>query len=76
MTMDSKRNSQKHGRLRSEKEAIDFLGLQDRPNPKGALAWMRRTGKLAYVKLGRGIYGFTDDDLQACIENCRVSPDN
>ncbi len=59
-------------RLMSEQEAIDFLGLGERPNPKGALRWLMRTRKLAYVKLARGIYGFRRGDLGAFVEASRV----
>jgi len=55
-------------RLVSEQEAIDALGLGDRPNPKGALRWLMRTRRLGYVRLGRGIYGFRPGDLAACID--------
>jgi len=59
-------------RLRSEDEAINFLGLAGRPNPKGALRWLMRVGKLGYVRLGRGIYGFRQADLEAFIDRNRV----
>ena len=59
-------------RLRSEDEAITFLGLAGRPNPKGALRWLIRVGKLGYVRLGRGIYGFRQADLDAFIDRNRV----
>jgi hypothetical protein len=45
-------------RLLSEEEAIKYLGLTERRNPKGALRWIMRVRKLGYVKLGRGIFGF------------------
>ena len=60
-------------RLLSEEEAIEQLGLHTRPNPKGALRWLMRTRKLAYVKLARGIYGFRRADLEALVEGCRVA---
>jgi len=62
------------GRLLSESEAIEVLGLTDRPNPKGSLRWLMRTGKLAHVRLARGIYGFRREDLDALIEASRVPP--
>ena len=57
-----------HKDLLTENEAIETLGLKDRPNPKGALRWLMRTKKLAYVPLTRGVYGFKPSDLSACIE--------
>ena len=59
-------------RLLSEEEAIAYLGLHTRPNPKGSLRWLMRTGKVAYVKLARGINGFRRADLDACVERHRV----
>ena len=59
-------------RLLSQQEAIDFLGLDSRPNPQGALRWLLRTRKLAHVKLGRGIIGFRRDDLAALVERQRI----
>jgi len=59
-------------RLLSEEEAIDFLGLRGRPNPQGALRWLMRTRKVAYVRLGRGIIGFKRADLVAFADACRV----
>ena len=59
-------------RLLSVDEAIDFLGLGGRPNPQGALRWLMRTRKLAYVRLGRGIYGFRRADLDEFIRASRV----
>ena len=64
-----------HKGLLTEEEAIEFLGLSARPNPKGSLRWLMRTGKVAFVNLAKGINGFTEEDLQACIEQCRVSRD-
>jgi len=59
--------------LLSESEAVDALGLSDRKNPKGSLRWLMRTGRVAYVRLGRGIVGFRRADLEACIEANRVA---
>jgi hypothetical protein len=59
-------------RLLSEREAIEMLGLGERRNPQGALRWLMRTRKLAYVRLARGIYGFRRQDLAAFIEAGRV----
>ena len=61
--------------LLSESEAVEVLGLTDRPNPKGSLRWLMRTGKLGYVRLARGIYGFRRSDLDALIQASRVSPE-
>jgi len=59
-------------RLLSEDEAIEILNLADRPNPKGALRWLMRTGRVAFVRLARGIVGFRRADLEACIAANRV----
>ncbi|HUU10206.1 MAG TPA: hypothetical protein VM431_06655 [Phycisphaerae bacterium] len=71
--MDSIRLAQRPGgkqleRLLSEREAIEVLGLGERPNPQSALRWLMRTRKLAYVRLARGIYGFRREDLAAFID--------
>ena len=60
------------GRLLSEEEAIEILGLSGRENPVGSLRWLMRSRKLAYVTLGRGVYGYRRADLEAFIERCRV----
>ncbi|HUU92561.1 MAG TPA: hypothetical protein VM238_15285 [Phycisphaerae bacterium] len=62
-------------RLLSESEAIEALGLTDRPNPKGSLRWLMRTRKVAYVRLARGVHGFRRSDLDALIQASRVSPE-
>lgn len=62
-------------RLLSESEAIEVLGLADRPNPRSSLRWLMRTRKLGYVRLARGIYGFRREDLDALIQASRVSPE-
>lgn len=54
--------------LLSEAEAIDRLGLGDRPNPIGALRWLTRTRRLAYVRIGRGIIRYRPGDVQRFIE--------
>lgn len=59
--------------LLSEEDAIGLLGLHNRPSPKGALRWLMRTGKLAYVRLAKGIYGFRRADIAALIERSRVA---
>lgn len=63
-------------RLLSEDEAVEVLGLRGRRNPKGSLRWLMRTGKLAYVRLARGVYGFRRDDLQALVNSSRVPAAN
>jgi hypothetical protein len=60
------------GPLLGENEAIEALGLSGRPNPKGALRWLMRTRRLAYVRLARGMYGFRREDLADLISACRV----
>ena len=54
-------------RLLTESEAIEALGLIDRPNPGGALRWLLRTKRLGCVRLGR-ILRFRPADIRACIE--------
>ncbi len=54
-------------KLLTETEAIDALGLADRPNPPGALRWLIRTKKLGCVRLGRGILRFRPSDLDRLI---------
>ena len=61
------------GRLLSEDEAIEYLGLGARPNPKGSLRWLMRIKRLAYVRLAKGIYGFRRADLDEFIEANRVA---
>jgi hypothetical protein len=60
------------GPLLCEDEAIEVLGLAGRPSPKGALRWLMRTKRLAYVRLARGMYGFRREDLAALISASRV----
>ena len=60
------------GRLLSEDEAIEYLGLGGRANPRGALRWLMRVRRLAYVRLAKGIYGFTEADLDDFIFAQRV----
>lgn len=54
--------------LLSEAQAIDVLGLHDRPSPSGALRWLIRTKKLPCVKLGRGILRFKSEDVAEFVE--------
>ncbi len=58
--------------LLTENEAVEFLRLGDRKNPVGALRWLCRTRRLAYIPLGRGIRRFRVGDLEAYIEQQRV----
>lgn len=60
-------------RLLTEDEAVQALGLGDRKNPKGALRWLCRTKRLAYVAIGRGIRRYRPADLNAFIVQQRVS---
>ena len=73
--MDRETNTRKNsaGRLLSEEEAIERLGLSDRRNPPGSLRWLMRVGKLTFVRLGKGLVRFSEEDLAACIQRCRVS---
>ena len=61
-------NTKRNEPLLSEAQAVEYLGLQNRPNPEGSLRWLMRTRKIAYVKLARGIYGFRRNDLDEYIE--------
>ena len=70
-----KLNPQPRGRLLPEQDAIDFLGLHTRDNPKGSLRWLMRSGRLAYVRLAKGIYAFRQADLDSFIEASRVEAD-
>lgn len=58
--------------LLTEDEAVRFLRLDDRKNPTGALRWLCRTRRLAYIQVGRGIRRFRAVDLEAYIEQQRV----
>ncbi len=58
--------------LLTEDEAVEFLRLGDRKNPIGALRWLCRTRRLAYIQVGRGIRRFRATDLEAYIEQQRV----
>ena len=60
------------GRLMSEQEAVEYLGLLARPKPKAALRWLMRARRLAFIRLGKGIYGFRRSDLDAFIAARRV----
>jgi len=74
MTVDELRlRTQRDGRLLSEQEAIDYLGLHTRPNPQGSLRWLMRVHRLAYVKLAKGINGFKRADLDEFIAASRVA---
>ena len=60
-------------RLIPENEAIEMLGLNERPNPKGSLRWLMRTRRLAFVKLARGIVGFRPSDIQDFVDSNRIA---
>jgi len=70
---DARRLTTDQERLLSEDEAVEYLALGTRRNPKGSLRWLMRTGRVAYVRLGRGIHGFRQRDLDACIASARVT---
>lgn len=63
------------GRLLPEQDAIDYLGLHTRDNPKSSLRWLMRSGRLAYIRLAKGVYGFRQADLDSFIEASRVAAD-
>jgi hypothetical protein len=68
-----KLNPQPRRRLLPEQDAIEYLGLHTRDNPKGSLRWLMRSGKLAYIRLAKGVYGFQQTDLDSFIEANRVA---
>jgi hypothetical protein len=68
-----KLNTQSSKRLLSEQEAIDYLGLHARGNPKSSLRWLMRSGRLAYIRLAKGVYGFRQADLDTFVEASRVA---
>lgn len=70
-----KMNTQPQGRLLPEQDAIEYLGLHTRDNPKGSLRWLMRSGRLAYIRLAKGVYGFQQTDLDRFIEANRVEAD-
>ena len=55
-------------RLLTEDEAVDALGLGNRPNPTGALRWLVRMKRLPHVRIGRGILRFRPQDIASFIE--------
>lgn len=55
-------------RLLTEEEVIQLLGLQNRPNPRGALLWLIRMKRLHPVRLGRGINSFKAEDIGRFID--------
>ena len=54
-------------RLLSEQEAVEALGLSDRPNPGGSLRWLIRTKRLGCVRLGR-ILRFKLSDIREFVD--------
>lgn len=58
--------------LLTEEEAVEFLRLGDRKNPLGALRWLCRTRRLAYIQVGRGIRRFRAADLEEYVERQHV----
>ena len=57
-------------RLLSETQAIEALGLSDRPNPKGSLRWLVRKKCLPVVRIGKGILRFRPSDIARFIDDC------
>jgi hypothetical protein len=70
-----KLNPQPRQSLLSEQDAIEFLGLHTRRNPKGSLRWLMQSGRLAYIRLAKGVYGFQQADLDTFVEASRVEAD-
>ncbi len=48
----------------TEQETVERLGLKHRENAKSSLAWLRRSGQLGYVKVGRGIYAYPEEAVR------------
>ena len=59
-------------KLLSEDEAVSILGLSDRKNPHGALRWLCRMRRVAYIDVARGVRRFRITDLRAFIDKQRV----
>lgn len=62
------------GRLLTDKQVIEELGIQDRKNPKGSLEWLRRSKQLGYVRIGRGIYGYPEAEVARFKQKRYVAP--
>lgn len=54
--------------LLTELQAIERLGLVDRPNPVGAIKWLVRCKRLRCVKVGRGIRRYHPDEVTKFID--------
>ena len=52
------------GHLLTERQVIEMLGLQDRKSPGASLQWLRRSRQLGFVRIGRGIYAYPEDDAR------------
>ncbi len=74
MSSERERDEMNCKPLMTENEVVELLGLKDRPNPQGALRWLMRTGKIGYVKLAKGIYGFRRQAIEAFINRGTVDP--
>ncbi len=72
--LDSSCESTDLGRLLTDQQAIEALGIQDRKNPKGSLQWLRRSKQLGYVKIGRGIYGYPEAEVARFKQERYVAP--
>ena len=62
------------GPLLSEKQVIERLGLQDRKKPKASLKWLRRSGQLGFVRIGRGIHAYPESEIQRFIREKYQEP--
>lgn len=71
-TLKLRNDSQPFERLLSEDEVIDLLGLRSRKNPRSSLRWLMRTRQLAYYRLGKGINGFSREDIVRFLAEHRV----
>ncbi len=73
-SLDSDCESTDLGRLLTEQQAIEALGLQHRPKPKESLKWLRRSKQLGYVRIGRGIYGYPEAEVARFKQKRYVAP--
>ena len=62
------------GPLLSEQQVIERLCLQGRPNPKASVQWLRRSGKLGFVRIGRGIHAYPESEVQRFIREKYQEP--
>ena len=64
------------GPLLTETQVIKILGLQDRPKPKASIKWLRRSGQLGFVRIGRGIYTYPEEEVRRFMKERYQAPGN